>query len=67
MFVHDISFNLPALRFEKLDGGIPDSLAKLYIDQPFIFNCFSILPHTEIPYVVFFNHIKPFIIQYVEN
>nr|DAF46268.1 MAG TPA: hypothetical protein [Siphoviridae sp. ctzCL6] len=67
IFVHDISFILPAFRLEKLDGWTFDSLAKRYIDQPFIFNCFSILFHIKIPYVVLFKHIKSFLIQYVDN
>lgn len=67
IFVHDISFILPAFRLEKLDGWTPDSLAKRYIDQPFIFNCCSILSHIETPYVVFLKHSKSFLIQYVDN
>nr|DAO08014.1 MAG TPA: hypothetical protein [Caudoviricetes sp.] len=47
IFVHDISFILPAFRLDKLDGWTFDSLANLYIDQPFIFNCFSILSHIK--------------------
>nr|DAK55944.1 MAG TPA: hypothetical protein [Caudoviricetes sp.]DAS65156.1 MAG TPA: hypothetical protein [Caudoviricetes sp.]DAY31910.1 MAG TPA: hypothetical protein [Caudoviricetes sp.] len=28
---------------------------------------FNFIPHQKIPYVVFFKHIKSFLIQYVEN